>query len=183
MPLNETPHTIDITKLYDRYHVQFKKWARWHFSQYDAHVHEDVFHDTLIIYWENSQKGKFQHLHVPLINLLIGIGYNLFRKMGAKEHLVFVEEMPESDITAVQTIFDDIAAEETAMELTAWLTKGFEQLGEECQRLLKLFYCEYKKIPEITQIMGYKSENVASASKSRCLKTLKDILETHGKLK
>lgn len=183
MPKNEPTHTIDITELYDSYRMQFKKWARWHFPQYDALVHEDVFHDALIIYWENSQKGKFQHLHVPLINLLVGIGYNLFRKMGAKQYLVFVENMPESDITAVQTIFDDIAAEETAMEQTDWLTKGFAELGEECQRLLRLFYCEYKKIPEIMHIMGYHSENVASASKSRCLKKLKGILETHGKLK
>jgi DNA-directed RNA polymerase specialized sigma24 family protein len=183
MPSNETNRCLDITELYDAYHKEFKKWAKWHFSQYDSLVHEDVFHDALIIYWENCKKGKFQNLYVPLINLLIGIAHKLFLKKGSKNPLVFVEHMPESDIAAVQTAFDIIAAEERTMEQKTWLRAGFHQLGEDCQRLLSLFYYEQKKIPEIVQLMDYKNDNVASASKSRCLKKLKEILETHGKLK
>jgi RNA polymerase sigma factor (sigma-70 family) len=183
MPVHQDDHYKDITELYDAYQVQFKKWAKWHFPQYDSLVHEDVFHDALIIYWENYKKGKFQDLTAPLINLLIGIAYNLFRKMGSKQVLEFVEQMPETERTAVQSVLEDIIGEETSAEQKIWLNGAFCQLGGECQRLLTLFYVEQKKINEITEIMGYKNNNVASVMKSRCLKTLKEILENHGKPK
>jgi DNA-directed RNA polymerase specialized sigma24 family protein len=183
MPNEESNRCIDVTDLYDAYCVQFKKWARWHFSQYDSLVHEDVFHDALIIYWENCSKGKFQNLYVPLINLLIGIGHNLFRKKGSKQALTFLEQMPESDMETVKNMLDTLMEEETEVAQTTWLNAGFNQLGEECRQLLSLFYYQQKKIPSIVALMGYKNDNVASATKSRCLKTLKTILENHDTTK
>jgi RNA polymerase sigma factor (sigma-70 family) len=179
----DAPHCIDVTDLYDSYHAKFKNWARWQFPIYDSHVHEDVFHDALIVYWENCQKGKFQNLQVPLINLIIGIGHNLYRKRGAKKDLEFLETMPESEATIVRSVLESITEAEIAAETQQWLTTGFEQLGAECQRLLTLFYCESKKIPEIVTLLNYKNDNVASAIKSRCLKTLKTNLENHGRNK
>jgi RNA polymerase sigma factor (sigma-70 family) len=183
MPNEEANRCIDVTALYDAYYAQFRKWARWHFPQYDSLVHEDVFHDALIVYWENCNKGKFQNLYVPLINLIIGIGHNLFRKKGSTAALIFPELMPEAQMETVKSMLDELMEAEIETEQTAWLNAGFNQLGEECQRLLTLFYYERKKIPEIVALMGYKNDNVTSAIKSRCLKTLKTILENHGKLK
>ena len=180
MPSIAPNSCIDVTELYDAYVVRFKKWARWHFSKYDSLVHEDIFHDALIIYWENCNKGKFQNLNVSLINLLIGIAHNLFRKKGATQTLIFPEQMPESETEKVKNILDTLTEDEIIAEKTSWLNAGFNQLGEECQRLLTLFYYEQKKIPAIVEIMNYKNDNVASATKSRCLKTLKNILENHG---
>ncbi len=179
MSLN--PSSIDITELYDTYYVRFRAWSRRHYPQYDAATHEDVFHDALIIYWENSQKGRFQFLQVPLINLLIGIGFNIFRNKGAKTALYFPELMPEPQAEALNSALDALVAAEQALEQTAWLDTGFQRLGEECQKLLTAFYYDKLKIPQLTVFMAYKNENVTSAAKSRCLKSLKDLLGHHGK--
>ena len=182
MPIIKPNMSLDIRQLYDAYNKQFKKWAEWHFPKYDSYTHEDVFHEALIIYLENSKKGKFQNLNVPLINLLIGIGHKLFlKKWTSKQLLTFPEQIPESEKENLTNVLDTIIAEETETEKAAWLKDGFDKLGEECQELLTLFYYEQKKIPEIVELLGYKNENVASASKSRCLKTLKDILGNHDK--
>lgn len=172
---------IDVTALYDTYHARFMAWSRRQFPKYDAAVREDAFHDALVIYWESCQKGKFQDLHAPLINLLIGIAYNLLRHKSRGIQLQFPEIMPESQAEAVKNILDSIMAAETETQQTTWLNEGFSRLGEECQRLLLLYFYEKKKIPEIMNIMAYKTENATSAIKSRCLRTLKNFLDNHGK--
>jgi DNA-directed RNA polymerase specialized sigma24 family protein len=58
------------------------------------------------------------------------------------------------------------------------LTLGIRKLGKKCQDVITLFYSQQLSIAEIADRMGYKTENVVKAHKSRCMKTLKQIVST-----
>ncbi len=57
------------------------------------------------------------------------------------------------------------------------LRKYFKQLGEKCQQVLTLFYYRGLNIEEIVKQAGYNNANVVKAQKSRCLKTLKQLIK------
>jgi DNA-directed RNA polymerase specialized sigma subunit len=50
-----------------------------------------------------------------------------------------------------------------------------KKLGEQCQKVLTLFYYEEKKLDEIQSLLGYTNKDVLKSQKSRCLKQLKDL--------
>ncbi|HNJ59041.1 MAG TPA: hypothetical protein PLH33_08390, partial [Chitinophagaceae bacterium] len=65
-------------------------------------------------------------------------------------------------------------------EQTALLQKHFEQLGEQCRKMLTLFYYEEKKLEEIMHLMNYDNKDVVKSQKHRCLKQLKNLMGKNG---
>jgi len=57
------------------------------------------------------------------------------------------------------------------------LYKYFKELGKKCQQVLTFFYYRGLRIEEIVQIGGYQNANTVKAQKSRCLKTLKQLIK------
>ena len=57
------------------------------------------------------------------------------------------------------------------------LQKGLNKLGDQCKKVLELFYYEEKKLDEIQSILGYTNKDVLKSQKSRCLKQLKELIK------
>ena len=53
--------------------------------------------------------------------------------------------------------------------------KSFEKLGQQCRKVLQLFYYDEKKLDEIQTLLGYTNKDVLKSQKSRCLKQLKEL--------
>jgi len=58
------------------------------------------------------------------------------------------------------------------------LRTHFSGLGKQCQELLNLFYYRGFTIKDILAHSNYNSENVIKSAKSRCLKTLKERINS-----
>ncbi|MEM9936719.1 MAG: sigma-70 family RNA polymerase sigma factor, partial [Bacteroidota bacterium] len=59
--------------------------------------------------------------------------------------------------------------------------QAYQQMGDKCRELLKLFYYRGFSIKEIVVETGYKDENTVKSYKSRCLKKLKETIRMyHG---
>ncbi|WP_396177320.1 RNA polymerase sigma factor [Flavobacterium sp.] len=71
-------------------------------------------------------------------------------------------------------IYDDYSEEETNLQIEM-LQNGFKKLGEQCRKVLHLFYYEEKKLDEIQSLLGYTNKDVLKSQKSRCLKQLKEL--------
>ena len=54
---------------------------------------------------------------------------------------------------------------------------AFEKLGENCQKIINLFYLDKKSIKQIKILGNYKNENTVKAQKSRCMKTLRELIK------
>ena len=107
---------------------------------------------------------------------LFAVGYRkLLQKNPAKSKTVFLNKLP--DPPDFDRILSELEENEMVHELTRrQLEQAFSQLSDTCQNLLKLYYFEKRKIPEITQTLSYANDNVTRVQKFRCLNRLRELL-------
>jgi len=108
---------------------------------------------------------------------LFGIGkFMIFDSLKEKKRTTSYEpqlHLVDDQIEAISLNPTDALSEEQIL-----LRKYFKQLGEKCKQVLTLFYYRGLSIKEIVQEAGYKDENTAKATKSRCLKMLREMINS-----
>lgn len=163
-----------LKNVYLSYKTEFIKFA----SRYNAanELLEDVYQDALIVLYENAQMGKLDVLKSTLKTYLFGIGkFMLFKHFRDGKREVPTEETYIFDHYE-QAVIDDVYEDEGLDQYQIKLMENFKKLGEKCREILELFYVQGMKLDEITQKQGYDNKDVAKSQKSRCLKSLKQLI-------
>jgi RNA polymerase sigma factor (sigma-70 family) len=175
--MNESSIVIDLLKRNDEKSIRtvyndnksgFILFAkRYNLSQDDL---IDVYQDAIIALIENAKKGKIDDLKSSITTYLFGIGkFMIFQKLKKEGKTVAID-----DFEKIEMIYDDYSEEETNLQIEM-LQNGFKKLGEQCRKVLQLFYYEEKKLDEIQSLLGYTNKDVLKSQKSRCLKQLKEL--------
>lgn len=157
-----------IRKLYD----DNKKGFLFFANRYNLNSEDvlDVYQDAVIALIENAKKGKIDALQSSISTYLFGIGkFMIFQKLK-KEKKTF----PTDDFKNLQFSEEEYSEEETNIQVLL-LQKALDKIGEQCRKVLQLFYYEEKKLDEIQEELGYSNKDVLKSQKSRCLKQLKDL--------
>ncbi len=132
----------------------------------------DVYQDSIIALCENAKKGTMDSLESSISTYLFSIGkYMIYKKLKQKNNTVAIdydEKLPQ--------VIEDENEEENENEITL-LQLNFKKLGEQCQKVLRLFYYEEKKLDAIQIELNYTNKDVLKSQKSRCLKQLKDLIK------
>lgn len=139
--------------------------------QMDKEIIADVYQDAFVALCENAKNGKLDQLNSSISTYLIGIGKFMvyqFLKKSKRMHSVNDFEEYEMEFET----YDEEQLEENTKLLRYVLAK----LGEQCRKVLELFYYDEKKLEEIQVILNYSSKDVLKSQKSRCLKQLKDLV-------
>ena len=96
------------------------------------------------------------------------------------------KDLNRSDLEAFLTHLAShrhVSASTQNQALSAVLFLYRKVLGDDAQWIetpgRELFFYQGHSIPKIREILNYQSENSVSVQKSRCLKSLRDILETY----
>lgn len=127
----------------------------------------DVFQDALLAVFEKAQTGR--------LSLTSSFGAYLFsvsrllwlRELKRRRRFSNLPVEAEGVIPAAGEIFDDISNRERR-----WIyRKNFAELTEDCRKVLLLFQ-EGKTIAEITQLMGFRSDQHTRNRRYRCKKCL-----------
>ena len=163
-----------LKSVYLDYKTEFLKFM----SRYNAEtdVLEDIFQDALIALSENAQAGKLDTLKSTVKTYLFGIGkFMLFKHFRKNKREIPTEKTYVFD-QYEQTVIEDVFEDEGLNDYQAKLVANFKKLGDKCREILELFYLRGMKLDEITQIQGYDNKNVAKSQKSRCLKSLKELI-------
>ncbi|MEL7339594.1 MAG: sigma-70 family RNA polymerase sigma factor [Bacteroidota bacterium] len=153
----------------------FIDWAGASFrcSEPDA---EDIWQEVIIVFYENIIEGKLTSLKSQVRTYLFGIGrFMLLRKYEQQKRWT---ELPEQEDGP--EIWVEQAVSEYEMELNdrqRMLLRQLEKLGENCQKLLRLFYYRRYSTESIMMEMGYKSTEVAKSQKARCMRNLRKNME------
>lgn len=160
-----------IIRIYDAYKTDFIRFA----ARYSLASEEllDIYQDAVIVLWEHAQQGRLDALKSSVKTYLFGVGKYMILtrlKKTAKQQ-VLTDDIAE--------IPDQLHDENLHEERVASLREGFQQLGDQCRTILRLFYYEGKKLDEIQARLGYTNKDVLKSQKSRCLKQLKEL--TKGK--
>ena len=163
-----------LKNVYLDYKTAFLKFM----SRYNANVDvlEDIFQDALIVLYENAQAGKLDALKSTLKTYLFGTGkFMLFKHFRDGKREVPTEETYIFD-QYEEAIIEDVYEDEGLNVYQKQLVANFKKLGEKCREILELFYLKGMKLDEITQTQGYDNKDVAKSQKSRCLKSLKQLI-------
>jgi len=129
----------------------------------------DVYQDAFVALIENAEKGKLDGLNAELKTYLFSIGkYMIFSKLRKnKKDFVEIETLPDG--------LEWAEIDENSQQISQ-LEDNLKKLGEQCYKILRLFYYEEKKLDEIMEMLPYQSKDVLKSQKTRCLKQLKDML-------
>ncbi|CAM3905027.1 MULTISPECIES: RNA polymerase sigma factor [Flavobacterium] len=161
--------TATIKKIYLENKLSFFKLANRYSIPNEVAL--DIYQDSIVALVENARKNSIDDLKSSINTYFIGIGkFMIFNYLKAKKTV----DLSEFENTAVTESFsiDDEALNEREVALK----KAYEQLGEQCQKILSLFYFENKKLEEIQTILNYENKDVLKSQKSRCISHLKKSL-------
>lgn len=167
-----------LKTVYSEYKTEFFKFS----SRYttDTIVREDIFQDALIVLYENALAGKLDHLKSTLKTSLFSTGkFMLFKHFRDGKKEVHTDEDYLFD-NYEQTVIEDIYNDDGPSEYQKALIANFKKLGDKCREILELFYLKGMKLDEIMSTQGYENKNVVKSQKSRCLKSLKDLIQNNN---
>lgn len=159
-----------IRTFYNDHKNKFVLFAkRYNINEFDS---IDVYQDAFIALIENVKRGKTDDLKSSLSTYLFGIGkFMIFQKFKKNGQLHIADDVESIEIE------EDLYSEDDVDLQVRLLQNGLDKLGEQCKKVLQLFYYEEKKLDEIQEQLGYTSKDVLKSQKSRCLKQLKELIK------
>ncbi|MEL6593441.1 MAG: sigma-70 family RNA polymerase sigma factor [Bacteroidota bacterium] len=164
-----------LHSVYLEHKRSFLEWAGASFRCQEDEA-EDIWQEVIIVFYENIIEGKVTQLKSQVRTYLFGIGrFMLLRKYEQQKRWT---DLPEQEVS--QESWVEQAVSEHALELNDqqnMLLRQLEKLGENCQRLLHLFYYRRFSTESIMLEMGYKSAEVAKSQKARCMRTLRKNMQ------
>lgn len=145
-------------------------------SEQDA---EDIFQDVMVAFVNLVKGDKFRgesSIKTFLYSLNKNMWLNELKRKGradAREEK-YEKQHAQHEVTA-----------DVAMELSQTkgaLMKAVDGLGENCKKILLLFYFDNKSMKEIVEHLPYENEQVVRNKKSKCLKKLEELVNADAAL-
>ena len=180
-------HYVDVLKtdndptlkvLYNSYRTSFLEFSKRYKLLEDDAI--DIYQESFIILRKHAISGNLYEVESSLKTYLFGIGKHLIYKK-LKEYSLKTNYNPalykEDDYYEKITL----NTENELTEEQIILRHYFKQLGKSCQDMLTLSFYRGLTNEEISKLGSYESEAVVRSQKSRCLKTLKNLIKNSKK--
>lgn len=124
----------------------------------------DIFQDAVIILFKQVHSNKYDENH-DITGFLYSVARNLWISKVKREKRIVLKEMgEESNLSDHNNSLADLIGREKSEALR----KVFEQLNENCRKLLHYAIYEKLSMKEISVKMGFSNENVAKSNHYRC---------------
>lgn len=135
--------------------------------------YEDLLQEALVILWERVRAGKFEYSS-KLSTFLFGTVRNIWLRRLAKAKREIPtdlqgEEQSDPSLSALDSLIES--------EETLAVRAALEKIGEQCKKLLLLFYWEECSMEEIAQRLGFANAETVKSKKYQCKKSLEKILK------
>lgn len=132
---------------------------------------EDVLQESIIVFLRLYSEGKVNDVTTPMpLVMLIAKRYWLGKLRSKKSHSELLENEHLLDIDL------DIEEQLEKEKKIKVAQDALSDIGEQCKKLLKLFYFNAKRLDEIAVILGFRNEHVARSMKYKCLEKLRTIV-------
>ena len=157
--------------LYRSYRGEFVEWAMKQYRT-DEEVALDAFQEGVVSFYYNIKNDKVKASNASIKTYLFAIAKNiLFNKLRKTKFEVSTDyDIGEEESSWEMSLFD-------VTERQEFLANALNSLGQNCRKLLQLFYFDGNSMEAIASKLGYKSENVAKTQKMRCLQALRKIVK------
>ncbi len=164
-----------LEKIYNEYRSSFLQFAKKYDLDHASLI--DIYQDAFIALREHAINGKLEDIKSSIKTYLFSIGkYMIYDHLRKQKKTVSYEESKEfkeiSDNEDLRIEYQQLTPKQQL------LRQHFKNLGKRCQEMLTLFYYRGLTIEEITESLGYENKNVVKSQKSRCLKSLKELIKS-----
>lgn len=167
-----------LRTMYPRYQKSFMAWAKSWSHGFDEDTLIEAYMEAIKVFYINVTTGHLSSLKSSVENYLIGVGRYYLMKRAALNKKVLTPDNVAYDIADDENFLTQTIESELDDERKLKMRKGFALLGQQCQKILTMYYIEEKKSPEIRDAMNFDNDNTMYASKSRCLAQLKKLILT-----
>jgi len=136
---------------------------------------KDIFQDAMVVFYNKAKSDDFV-LTSKISTYLFAVSKNLWLKKlrSASKYSEVSDEYMEAIEGGIEVI-DESSYSSSARTLADLLEKS----GEKCLALLKMFYYERLRMKEISDELGFSSEQVAKNQKVRCLKKIRAVISKY----
>lgn len=163
--------------LYKTYRNDFVKWALHRFDVLEDDV-KDVFQDVIISFYRDVSGGKLNSLKCSVKTYLFSCGKNHLLNL-LKKNQKFINLL---DFDFTNDEMNKIEKMEKAHYDKNLINKAINELPEEHQQVLQMYYFENKDLETIAKKLGYKNSNVVKTIKSNCLKKMMVTIDNMSKV-
>ena len=135
--------------------------------------YEDMLQEALIVLWERVRAGRFEYSS-KLSTFLFGTVKNIWLRRLAKAKREIPTDLQSDDqADPTGSVLDTMIENEE----TAAVRNALEKIGEQCKKLLLLFYWEECSMEEIAGKLGFANAETVKSKKYQCKKSLEKILK------
>ncbi len=164
----------EISSLYDAHRTAFINFGRKYGADPDTMA--DIYQEAFVVIRKHAIKGRLDQVDCSFKTYLFGIGKRMiFNYHKQTKNTVSLESMLYITDEIEEITYD--TSNELSVEQTL-LRTFFDKLGKRCQEMLILFYYRGLTVEEIAKKEGYDNVHVVSSQKSRCLKQLREMINT-----
>ena len=167
-----------LTDLLPRYEAVFMHAIRpaWR-NTFDEATLEEAYLEAIANFYIRVKTGKLTHLEHSVESYLIATGkYWLIREAKRQNRNVPMDKPMDNIEEEDEGVLEDITASEVGEERQNRFLAAMAKLGKTCRKLLELSFVEEKTADDIMEIMKYSNLNTVYATKARCIKDLKKLI-------
>lgn len=166
----------EIGNLYMSNRDAFLNFGKKYSLDYDDLV--DIYQEAFIALRERAINGKLNEVKSSLKTYLFGIGkFMIYDLLKEKKKTTLLDASILSFHKKTEAIEPQIEKYELTLQQQL-LRTHFKKLGKKCKEVLTLFYARGLTIEDIIELTNYTSSSVVRSQKSRCLKTLKEMIKS-----
>ena len=135
--------------------------------------YEDMLQEALVVLWERVRAGRFEYSS-KLSTFLFGTVKNIWLRRLAKAKREIPTDLQSDDqADPTGSVLDTMIENEE----TAAVRNALEKIGEQCKKLLLLFYWEECSMEEIAGKLGFANAETVKSKKYQCKKSLEKVLK------
>ena len=167
-----------LTDLLPRYEAVFMHAIRpaWR-NTFDEATLEEAYLEAIANFYIRVKTGKLSNLEHSIESYLIATGkYWLIREAKRQNRNVPIDNSMDNIEQDEEGVLEDITASEVGEERQNRLLAAMAKMGKMCRKLLELSFVEEKTADDIMDIMKYSNLNTVYATKARCIKDLKKLI-------
>ena len=133
---------------------------------------EDMLQEAVVILWERVRSERFEH-HAKLSTFLYATVKNIWsRRLARRRREIPLELDPEDTQSDDGSALDGLIESEQAKSIA----EALDKIGEQCKKLLLLFYWEELSMDEIAGKLGFVNADTVKSKKYQCKKALEKVL-------
>lgn len=166
----------EVSKLYNANRDAFSNFGKKYGLSYDDLC--DIYQEAFIALRKHALDGTLDTVNSSLKTYLFGIGkFMIFNFLKEKKKTTEYKPSTFGIHDTIELVTYEFEEEELSHEQSL-LQIYFKKLGKKCQEMLTLFYARGLSIDDIVEFTDYTDSSVVRSQKSRCLKTLKDMIKS-----